>query len=162
MQALVSFVGDCTDTEVLHDVLELICTLLAPHEATQRPLLACLADLGGVQLFMSLVQREPQSIRILGLRIIAAFVPFPASPSPPLSPRTTGGVKPAYADLAMRQCCPLYMSCSCRVHELTLMCSSNRAWNVSHDPSWKSLYETNLSLFYLIASLSHMELTYQP
>lgn len=93
MQALVSFVGDCPDTEVLHDVLELICSLLHPQEPTQRPLLACLADLGGVQLFMSLVQREQQSIRVLGLRIIAAFVPFassPSSPSPSLSPQTAG------------------------------------------------------------------------
>ncbi|KAL3153518.1 hypothetical protein ABBQ38_011849 [Trebouxia sp. C0009 RCD-2024] len=89
IQALVSFVGDCPDTEVLHDVLELMCSLLHPHEASQRPLLACLADLGGIQLFMSLVQREQQSIRVLGLRIIAAFVPFPAaSISPP--PGTTG------------------------------------------------------------------------
>ena len=90
-QALVSFVGDCPDTEVLHDVLELVCSLLHPHEASQRPLLACLADLGGVQLFMSLVQREQQSIRVLGLRIIAAFVPFHSSlPSTPFSPQTAG------------------------------------------------------------------------
>ena len=86
-----SFVGDCPDTEVLHDVLELMCNLLHPQEASQRPLLACLAGLGGVQLFMSLVQREQQSIRVLGLRIIAAFVPFPSSSaSPPLSLQTTG------------------------------------------------------------------------
>lgn len=89
MQALVSFVGDCPDTEVLHDVLELMCSLLHPHEASQRPLLACLADLGGIQLFMSLVQREQQSIRVLGLRIIAAFVPFPAA-SLSSPPGTTG------------------------------------------------------------------------
>ena len=89
MQALVSFVGDCPDTEVLHDILELMCSLLHPHEPSQRPLLACLGDLGGVQLFMSLVQREQQSIRVLGLRIIAAFVPLP-SPSLPLSPQTAG------------------------------------------------------------------------
>ncbi|KAL3142038.1 hypothetical protein ABBQ32_004670 [Trebouxia sp. C0010 RCD-2024] len=90
IQALVSFVGDCPDTEVLHDVLELMCSLLHPHEASQRPLLACLADLGGIQLFMSLVQREQQSIRVLGLRIIAAFVPFPAA-SLSSPPGTTGG-----------------------------------------------------------------------
>ena len=88
MQALVSFVGDCPDTEVLHDVLELMCSLLQPHEASQPPLLACLADLGGVRLFMSLVQREQQSIRVLGLRIIAAFVPFPSAL--PLTPQIAG------------------------------------------------------------------------
>ena len=91
MQALVSFVGDCPDTEVLHYVRELMCSLLHPHEASQRPLLACLGDLGGVQLFMSLVQREQQSIRVLGLRIIAAFVPLPSAlPLTPLSPQTAG------------------------------------------------------------------------
>ncbi len=90
VQALVSFVGDCPDTELLQDVLELICSLLDPREATQRPLLACLAELGGVQLFMSLVQREQQALRVLGLRILAAFVPFPTPSSPPLSPRSTG------------------------------------------------------------------------
>lgn len=101
MQALVSFVGDCPDTEVLHDVLELMCSLLHPHEASQRPLLSCLADLGGVQLFMSLVQREQQSIRVLGLRIIAAFVPFHASsPSTPLSLQTAG-VSP---DVKLHKC----------------------------------------------------------
>lgn len=99
MQALVSFVGDCPDTEVLHDVLELICSLLHPQEPTQRPLLACLADLGGVQLFMSLVQREQQSIRVLGLRIIAAFVPFPSSQSPSLSPQIAGLTVP-YSEVA--------------------------------------------------------------
>lgn len=94
IQALVSFVGDCPDTEVLHDVLELMCNLLHPHEASQRPLLACLADLGGIQLFMSLVQREQQSIRVLGLRILAAFVPFPvaSSSSPPFSLLQATGV----------------------------------------------------------------------
>ena len=90
VQALVSFVGDCTDTEVLHDVLELLCGLLAPGEPTQRPLLACLGDLGGVQLFMSLVQREQQPIRILGLRLIAAFVPFQLPGQPQIRPCITG------------------------------------------------------------------------
>lgn len=111
MQALVSFVGDCPDTEVLHDVLELMCSLLHPHEASQRPLLACLADLGGIQLFMSLVQREQQSIRVLGLRIIAAFVPFPAaSISPP--PGTTGSVPSSSPhDYTFR--CGVFRACCC-------------------------------------------------
>ena len=93
LQALVSFVGDCPDSDLLQDVLELTCSLLDPRQGTHRPLLACLAELGGVQLFMSLVQREQQPIRVLGLRILAAFVPFPSPPSPQLSPRPTG--KPA-------------------------------------------------------------------
>ena len=99
--------GDCPDTEVLHDVLELMCNLLHPHEASQRPLLACLADLGGIQLFMSLVQREQQSIRVLGLRIVAAFVPFPAgSLSSP--PGTTGLDMSLHISLLAR-CC--YSAC---------------------------------------------------
>ena len=71
-------------------MLELICSLLHPHEPTQRPLMACLADLGGVQLFMSLVQREQQSIRVLGLRILASFVPLAPPAMPPLNPGSTG------------------------------------------------------------------------
>ncbi len=85
-----SFVGDCPDSELLQDILEIICSLLDPREPTQRPMLARLGELGGVQLFMSLVQREQQSLRVQGLRILAAFVPFPTQPTPPLSPRGTG------------------------------------------------------------------------
>lgn len=85
-----SFVGDCQDTELLQDALELICSLLQRHAPTQRPMLAILEQLGGVQLFMSLMQREQQSVKILGLRILAAFLPLPGHQSPPLSPRSTG------------------------------------------------------------------------
>lgn len=85
-----SFVGDCPDSELLQDILEIICGLLDPREPTQRPMLARLGELGGVQLFMSLVQREQQLLRVQGLRILAAFVPFPTQPTAPLSPRGTG------------------------------------------------------------------------
>ncbi|DBA78126.1 TPA: hypothetical protein ACH3X2_008097 [Trebouxia sp. C0005] len=91
VQAVVSFVGDCPDSELLQDILEIICSLLDPREPTQRPMLARLGELGGVQLFMSLVQREQQSLRVQGLRILAAFVPFPTQITPPLSPRGTDG-----------------------------------------------------------------------
>ncbi|KAL0021859.1 hypothetical protein WJX77_009077 [Trebouxia sp. C0004] len=91
VQAVVSFVGDCPDSELLQDILEIICSLLDPREPTQRPMLARLGELGGVQLFMSLVQREQQSLRVQGLRILAAFVPFPTQPTPPLGPRGTDG-----------------------------------------------------------------------
>lgn len=53
-------------------------------------MLAVLEQLGGVQLFMSLVQREQQSLKILGLRILAAFLPLASHHTPPLSPRSTG------------------------------------------------------------------------
>lgn len=89
-----SFVGDCPDSELLQDILEIICSLLDPREPTQRPMLARLGELGGVQLFMSLVQREQQSLRVQGLRILAAFVPFPTQITPPLSPRGTGKYLP--------------------------------------------------------------------
>lgn len=89
-----SFVGDCPDSELLQDILEIICSLLDPREPTQRPMLARLGELGGVQLFMSLVQREQQSLRVQGLRILAAFVPFPTQPTPPLSPRGSGEYLP--------------------------------------------------------------------
>ena len=120
--------GDCPDTEVLHDILELMCSLLHPHEASQRPLLACLTDLGGVQLFMSLVQREQQSIRVLGLRIIAAFVPLPSAlPSTPLSPQVAG-LTPG-AMLHQRRCrcalaIPMAMNAFGPVHSRLTPCLS--------------------------------------
>ena len=76
LQALVSFVGDCQDTDSLQDVLELLCKLLHRNEGTQRPMLAVLERLGGVKLFTSLVQREQQILKVLGLRILAAFIPL--------------------------------------------------------------------------------------
>ena len=82
--------GDCQDTDLLQNTLELICSLLQRHSTTQRPMLAILEQLGGVQLFMSLVQREQQSVKILGLRIVAAFLPLASQQPPPLSPRSTG------------------------------------------------------------------------
>ena len=90
LQALISFVGDCQDTDLLQNTLELICSLLQRHSPTQRPLLAILKQLGGVQLFVSLVQREQQPVKILGLRIVAAFLPLASHQSPPLSPRSAG------------------------------------------------------------------------
>lgn len=87
LQALVAFVGDCPDTELLQDVLQLTCELLHPSEPTHRPLLAALSQMGGVQLFLSLVQREQQPLRLLGLRILAAFSPLPPQTSTQLSPR---------------------------------------------------------------------------
>lgn len=76
LQALISFVGDCQDTDSLQDVLELLCKLLQRNETTQRPMLAILERLGGVELFTSLVQREQQTLKVLGLRILAAFIPL--------------------------------------------------------------------------------------
>lgn len=96
LQALVSFVGDCQDIDLLQDALELICSLLQRHAPTQQPMLAILAELGGMQLFMSLMQREQQPIKILGLRILAAFLPLPSHQSPPLSPRSGGMSAPLF------------------------------------------------------------------
>ena len=73
LQALVSFVGDCPDTEMLEDVLSALQEALHHGSPTHQPLVSCLEMHGGERLFMSLLQREDQGLRLLGLQILTAF-----------------------------------------------------------------------------------------
>lgn len=55
LQALVSFVGDCSDAALLEDVLCTLAALLRRDSLARLPLLACIQELGGPELFLSLV-----------------------------------------------------------------------------------------------------------
>ncbi len=78
-----SFVGDCPDEAMLEDVLSALQEALHPGSPTHQPLISCLELHGGERLFMSLLQREQQSLRLLGLQILTAFQnrPLPSRPS---------------------------------------------------------------------------------
>ena len=56
MQALISFVGDCSDAALVEDVLSTLCALLRRDSLARMPLLVCLQQLGGPALFLSLVR----------------------------------------------------------------------------------------------------------
>lgn len=86
LQAFVSFVGDCPDAAMLEDVLSALQEALHHGSPTHQPLISCLRLHGGERLFMSLLQREQQSLRLLGLQILTAFqnnalLPLPTSHS---------------------------------------------------------------------------------
>ena len=81
-----SFVGDCSDAALLEDVLSSLHDALRHNSPTHAPLVACLRSQGGERLFMSLLQREQQSLRLLGLQLLTAFV----GPAPQPSPLTEG------------------------------------------------------------------------
>lgn len=87
LQAFVSFVGACTDVQLLEDVLNQLCEVLHPREASSVAIIQRLQTLGGAQLFATLLQREQQYLRVLGLRLLAFFLPgLPAQsqqPGPP-------------------------------------------------------------------------------
>ena len=68
-----SFVGDCPDVALLEDVLSALQEALHHGSPTHQPLISCLEMHGGERLFMSLLQREQQSLRLLGLQIMTAF-----------------------------------------------------------------------------------------
>lgn len=74
LQAFVSFVGDCGDVEVLEDVLGALLEAMHRGSPSQPLLVACLRAHGGERLFMSLLQREQHSLRLLGLQLLAAFL----------------------------------------------------------------------------------------
>ena len=74
MQAFVSFVGDCPDVGMLEDVLTALNDALQRGSPTHLPLAACLRAHGGERLFMSLLQREQQTLRLLGLQLLTAFL----------------------------------------------------------------------------------------
>ncbi len=73
MQALIAFVGDCPDVAMLEDLLIAILDLLRHTPPGRIPLLA---GSGGAQLFVSLLSREQPALRILGLHLLAYFVPY--------------------------------------------------------------------------------------
>ncbi|KAK9905588.1 hypothetical protein WJX75_002584 [Coccomyxa subellipsoidea] len=73
VQALISFIGDCSDVATLEDVLIAILDLLRHTPPGRIPLLA---GSGGAQLFLSLLSREQPALRILGLHLLAYFVPY--------------------------------------------------------------------------------------
>jgi hypothetical protein len=73
LQALISFIGDCSDVATLEDVLIAILDLLRHTPPGRIPLLA---GSGGAQLFLSLLSREQPAQRILGLHLLAYFVPY--------------------------------------------------------------------------------------
>ena len=87
LQAFVSFVGACTDVQLLEDVVNQLCEVLHPREASSVAIIQGLHTLGGAQLFATLLQREQQYLRVLGLRLLAFFLPgLPAQsqqPGPP-------------------------------------------------------------------------------
>ena len=72
-QAFVSFVGECPDIPMLEDVLSAFHEVLHYGTPTHQPLVSCLKQHGGERLFMSLLQREQQSLRLLGLQILTSF-----------------------------------------------------------------------------------------
>ena len=74
VQAFVSFVGDCPDVGMLEDVLTALNDALQRGSPTHLPLVACLRAHGGERLFMSLLQREQQTLRLLGLQLLTAFL----------------------------------------------------------------------------------------
>ena len=74
VQAFVSFVGDCPEVGMLEDVLTALNDALHRGSPTHAPLVACLRAHGGERLFMSLLQREQQTLRLLGLQLLTAFL----------------------------------------------------------------------------------------
>ena len=68
-----AFIGDCPDVAMLEDVLIAILDLLRHTPPGRVPLLA---GMSGAQLFVSLLSREQPALRILGLHLLAHFVPY--------------------------------------------------------------------------------------
>lgn len=82
LQALVAFIGDCPDTAMLEDVLIAVLDLLRAVAPGRLPLLV---RGGGACLFATLLSREQPALRILGLHLLAHFVPYIQTGSPPFS-----------------------------------------------------------------------------
>ena len=80
LQALLAFIGDCPDVAMLEDVLIAILDLLRHTPPGRIP---GLAGASGAQLFVSLLSREQPALRILGLHLLAHFVPYIQSGAQP-------------------------------------------------------------------------------
>ena len=65
--------GDCADTALLEDVLGALADLLRHTPGGRIP---HLAGAGGAQLFLGLLSREQPGLRVLGLRLLAHFLPY--------------------------------------------------------------------------------------
>lgn len=72
-QALMAFIGDCPDVAMLEDVLIALLDLLRHTPPGRLPLLA---GMSGARLFVSLLSREQPALRILGLHLLAHFIPY--------------------------------------------------------------------------------------
>ena len=81
--------GACPDVQLLEDVLNQLCEVLHPREPSSASIIQGLQTLGGAQLFATLLQREQQYLRVLGLRLLAFFLPGQTAqsqqPGPPTS-----------------------------------------------------------------------------
>ena len=87
LQALMAFIGDCPDVAMLEDVLIAVLDLLRHTPPGRIPLLA---GMSGAQLFVSLLSREQPALRILGLHLLAHFVPYIQSGALPGVPAISG------------------------------------------------------------------------
>ena len=68
-----AFIGDCPDVAMLEDVLIALLDLLRHTPPGRLPLLA---GMSGARLFVSLLSREQPALRILGLHLLAHFIPY--------------------------------------------------------------------------------------
>ena len=82
--------GACTDVQLLEDVLNQLCEVLHPRDPSSASIIQGLHTLGGAQLFATLLQREQQCLRVLGLRLLAFFLPGRPAQSQQPGPPTAG------------------------------------------------------------------------
>ncbi|KAK9824084.1 hypothetical protein WJX72_007613 [[Myrmecia] bisecta] len=75
LQAALAFIGDCPDVAMLEDVLGGLVALLTPGSSTRAPLAAGLRAVNAAYLCLSLLQREQQALRVLGLKLLSACLP---------------------------------------------------------------------------------------
>ena len=87
-----SFIEDCPDEAVAGDVLEALARLLPPSEAAAAPVAAALHRAGGLGLVAPLLRRPRQSLRVVGLRILAALLPRITDPTGDVTPSPTAFV----------------------------------------------------------------------
>lgn len=87
-----AFIGDCPDVAMLEDVLIAVLDLLRHTPPGRIPLLA---GMSGAQLFVSLLSREQPALRILGLHLLAHFVPYIQSGALPCMCNGTAGLNVA-------------------------------------------------------------------
>jgi hypothetical protein len=76
VQALASFIGDCTDDALAEDAVSALAALLPPAEAAAAPVAAALQRLGGLGLVAPLLRRPRLALRVAGLRAVAALLPL--------------------------------------------------------------------------------------
>lgn len=67
--------GNCPDAALVEEVAAAIRVMVQPGASTRPALLNAMEEHGGPILFVGLLQREQQPLRLLALRILTAFVP---------------------------------------------------------------------------------------